>query len=81
MGLTGLNSPSAMGEPFGICAGGAPMYRCMNVCRCMQASLVFVQLMDHVPLHMFRRCLARYPSRYSALSFPHLDQFLVLAFA
>jgi len=43
--------------------------------------LVFAQLMDHVPLHTFRRCVARYPSRYPTLSFSHLDQFLVMAFA
>jgi hypothetical protein len=43
--------------------------------------LVFVQLMDHLPLHTFRRCVARYPSRYPPLSFSHLDQFLAMAFA
>ena len=43
--------------------------------------LVFAQLMDHLPLHTFRRCVARYPSRYPPLSFSHLDQFLAMAFA
>lgn len=43
--------------------------------------LVFAQLMDHLPLHTFRRCVARYPSRYPVLSFSHLDQFLCMAFA
>jgi len=43
--------------------------------------LVFAQLMDHVPLHTFRRCVAKYPSRYPTLSFSHLDQFLSMAFA
>ena len=43
--------------------------------------LVFAQLMDHLPLHTFRRCVAKYPSRYPALSFSHLDQFLCMAFA
>jgi len=43
--------------------------------------LVFAQLMDHLPLHTFRRCVARYPSRYPALTFSHLDQFLAMAFA
>jgi hypothetical protein len=42
---------------------------------------VFAQLMDHVPLHTFRRCVAKYPSRYPTLSFSHLDQFLSMAFA
>ena len=35
--------------------------------------LVFAQLMDFLPLHTFRRCVARYPS--------HLDQYLSMAFA
>jgi hypothetical protein len=43
--------------------------------------LVFAQLMEHLPLHTFRRCVARYPSRYPTLRFSHLDQFLCMAFA
>jgi len=43
--------------------------------------LVFAQLMEHLPLHNFRRCVARYPGRYPALTFSHLDQFLAMAFA
>lgn len=43
--------------------------------------LVFAQLMDHLPLHTFRRCVARYPGKYPPLSFSHLDQFLAMAFA
>jgi hypothetical protein len=43
--------------------------------------LVFAQLMEHLPLHTFRRCVAKYPSRYPALTFSHLDQFLCMAFA
>ena len=43
--------------------------------------LVFAQLIDHLPLHTFRRCVARYPSRYPTLKFSHLDQFLAMAFA
>lgn len=43
--------------------------------------LVFAQLMDHLPLHIFRRCVAKYPGRYPALTFSHLDQFLCMAFA
>lgn len=46
-----------------------------------QGKLVFAQLMEHLPLHTFRRCVARYPSRYPALKFSHLDQFLCMAFA
>jgi len=43
--------------------------------------LVFAQLMEHLPLHTFRRCVAKYSSRYPALKFSHLDQFLCMAFA
>ena len=43
--------------------------------------LVFAQLMVHLPLHIFRQCVARYPSRYPTLKFSHLDQFLCLALA
>lgn len=43
--------------------------------------LVFAQLIDHMPLHTFRRCVAKYPNRYPALKFSHLDQFLCMAFA
>ena len=42
--------------------------------------LVFAQLMDHLPLQTFRRCIARYPSRYPTLRFSHFDQFLAMAF-
>ena len=42
---------------------------------------VFAQLMDHLPPHTFRHCVAKYPSWYPALSFSHLDQFLCMAFA
>ncbi len=43
--------------------------------------LVFAQLMDHLPLHTFRRCVEKYAGRYPTLSFSHLDQFLCMAFA
>ena len=43
--------------------------------------LVFAQLMAHLPLHTFRRCVQRYPSKYPTKTFSHLDQFLCLAFA
>lgn len=46
-----------------------------------EGKLVFAQLMDHLPLHTFRRCVSRYPSRYPTLKFSHLDQFLCMAFA
>jgi len=43
--------------------------------------LVFAQLVEHLPLHTFRRCVAKYSSRYPTLRFSHLDQFLCMAFA
>ncbi|MFA6201921.1 MAG: IS4 family transposase [Gallionella sp.] len=43
--------------------------------------LVFAQLMEYLPLHTFRRCVQRYPSKYPTKTFSHLDQFLCLPFA
>ena len=43
--------------------------------------LIFAQLMDFLPLHTFRRCVARYPSNYPTKTFSHLDQYLCMAFA
>src|SRR5258708_37296086 len=43
--------------------------------------LVLAELMEPVPLHTFRRCVANYPSRYPTLRFSHLDQWLCMAFA
>ena len=37
--------------------------------------------MEHLPLHTFRRCVQRYPSKYPTKTFSHLDPFLCLAFA
>jgi hypothetical protein len=42
---------------------------------------VFAELIDHLPLRTFRRCVERYPNRYPTLTFSHLDQFLSMAFA
>ena len=42
---------------------------------------MFAQLMEHLPLHTFRRCVQRYPSKYPTKTFSHLDQFLCMAFA
>jgi hypothetical protein len=43
--------------------------------------LVFSQVMDFMPLHTFRRCVARYRGNYKVKTFTCLDQFLCLAFA
>ena len=43
--------------------------------------LVFAQLMEHLPLHTFRRCVARYKGDRKVQHFTCLDQYLCLAFA
>jgi hypothetical protein len=43
--------------------------------------LVFAQLTDHLPLHTFRRCVARYRGEHKVKSFSCLDQFLCMTFA
>jgi IS4 transposase len=43
--------------------------------------IVFAQLIDHLPLHSFRRCVARYRGHYKVKSFSCLDQYLCMAFA
>jgi hypothetical protein len=43
--------------------------------------LVFSQVMDFVPLHTFRRCVARYQGDYKVKKFNCLDQYLCMAFA
>ena len=42
---------------------------------------VFAQLMDHLPWHVFRRCVARYGGDRKIKSFSCVDQFRCLAFA
>ena len=42
---------------------------------------VFAQLMDFIPAHEFRRCVARYRGQYRVRSFSCWDQFLSMAFA
>ncbi|MBI4041892.1 MAG: IS4 family transposase [Deltaproteobacteria bacterium] len=43
--------------------------------------LVFSQIMDYLPLHTFRRCVARYGGEHKVKSFSCLDQYLCMAFA
>ncbi|MCC6967017.1 MAG: IS4 family transposase [Nitrospira sp.] len=43
--------------------------------------LVFAQIMEHLPLHTFRRIVVRYAGERKVKSFSCLDQFLCLAFA
>ena len=46
-----------------------------------QGKLVFAQLMQHLPLTTFRRCVMRYQGEHKVKSFSCLDQFLSMAFA
>jgi len=46
-----------------------------------QGKLVFAQLMQHLPLTTFRRCVARYDGEHKVKTFSCLDQFLSMAFA
>jgi hypothetical protein len=46
-----------------------------------QGKLVFAQLMAHLPLSTFRRCVARYDGEHKVKSFSCLDQFYAMAFA
>ena len=43
--------------------------------------LVFAQLMEHLPLTTFRRCVARYGGHHKVQHFSCLDQYLSMAFA
>jgi hypothetical protein len=43
--------------------------------------LVFAQVMAHLPLTTFRRCVARYRGEHKVKHFSCLDQFLCMAFA
>jgi hypothetical protein len=43
--------------------------------------LVFAQVMEHLPLHTFRRIVTRYGGERKVKSFSCLDQFLSMAFA
>ena len=46
-----------------------------------QGKLVFAQVMEHLPLTTFRRCVARYQGERKVKTFSCLDQFLCMAFA
>jgi hypothetical protein len=46
-----------------------------------EGKLVFAQLLQHLPLTTFRRCVARYQGNRKIKSFSCLDQFLCMAFA
>ena len=43
--------------------------------------LVFAQMMEHLPLHVFHRCVVRYSGEHKVKWFSCLDQYLCMAFA
>ena len=43
--------------------------------------LVFAQVMEHLPIKVFQRCVQTYDGNYKVKSFSCLDQFLCMAFA
>ena len=46
-----------------------------------EGKLIFAQVMEHLPLHSFRRIVTRYSGERKVKSFSCLDQFLCMAFA
>ena len=42
---------------------------------------VFAQVMEHLPLHVFHRCVVRYSGEHKVKGFSCLDQYLCMAFA
>lgn len=43
--------------------------------------IIFSQVMDHLPMHTFRRCVQRYDGHYKVKSFSCLDQYFSMSFA
>jgi len=43
--------------------------------------LIFSQVMDHLPLHTFRRCVSRYHGNRYVKKFQCYEQYLVMAFS
>jgi hypothetical protein len=43
--------------------------------------IIFAQVIDHLPMHTFRRCVQRYRGNYKVIRFTCLDQYLCMAFA
>ncbi|MCX7253777.1 MAG: DUF4372 domain-containing protein, partial [Burkholderiales bacterium] len=46
-----------------------------------EGKLVFAQLMEHLPIHTFRRIVKRYDGDYKVQTFSCLDRFFCMAFA
>lgn len=43
--------------------------------------IVFSQVMDHLPMHIFHRCVSRYQGNHKVKDFKCLDHYLCMAFA
>jgi len=43
--------------------------------------LIFSQVMEHLPLHVFHKCVERYNGNFKVKDFTCLDQYLCMAFA
>jgi len=43
--------------------------------------IIFSQILDHLPMHTFRRCIQRYRGHYKMQRFSCRDQYLCMAFA
>jgi len=43
--------------------------------------IIFSQVIDYLPMHIFRRCIQQYHGNYKVKSFSCLDQYLCMAFA
>jgi hypothetical protein len=46
-----------------------------------QGKMVFAQVMEHVPVHEFQKCVSRYGGNYKSRGFSCRDQFLCISFA
>jgi len=44
-------------------------------------NIIFAQVIDHLPMHIFRQCVKRYHGNHKVIRFTCLDQYLCMAFA
>ena len=44
-------------------------------------NIIFAQVIDHLPMHIFRQCVQRYHGNHKVIRFTCLDQYLCMAFA
>src|SRR5574342_210196 len=71
-GVIDLDRPPTPASLAVLCGSGGPvMY---------EGKLVFAQVMDHLPMHTFRRCVARFKGDHSVKSFTCQDQLRCMTF-